>query len=70
MFFAIFFIIIGVLLLLNALGIVVATNIWTLFWAVIFLAIGLRLLMGKGRYPFYKWGYWEEKMQEKIRKGK
>lgn len=68
MFFASVFIIIGVLLLLSALGISISSNLWTLFWAILFLAIGFRLLWGRGRHPFYRWGYWEEKIDEKIRR--
>ena len=64
MFFAIVFLVLGLFLLLNALGIIVG-NFWGFFWAVVFLAIGFRLLSKKGKCPMCGWHYWEEKMNMK-----
>lgn len=66
MFLAVVFIILGLVLLLNALGIIVAGNFWGLFWAIVFLAIGLRLLARRGKCPICGWGMWQGRMHEKI----
>jgi hypothetical protein len=58
MFLAIVFIAIGVLLLLNALGIVVSGSLWGMFWAIVFLAVGLKMLIKKGKCPMCGWGMW------------
>jgi hypothetical protein len=36
MFLALFFIVLGLLLLLGALGIIITTNFWGIFWAIVF----------------------------------
>lgn len=50
MFLAIVFIVLGLFLLLNALGII-SGNFWGLFWAVVFLVIGFRMLQKKRICP-------------------
>ena len=55
MFLAIVFIILGLFLLLNAMGIIVGANFWGFFWAVVFLAVGIRLLMKRGNCPMCDW---------------
>lgn len=66
MFLAIVFIVLGLFLLLNAMGIIVGGNLWGLFWAVVFLAIGFRLLIKRGKCPICGWGMWQGRMHEKI----
>jgi hypothetical protein len=66
MFLAIVFIVLGLFLLLNALGIIVGANVWGLFWAVLFLAIGFKMLMKRGKCPICGMHYWESKMHGKI----
>jgi hypothetical protein len=65
MFFAVFFIIFGSLLLINALGIL-TINFWGLFWSIFFIALGFKLLFKKSTDPFCGWHYWEEKINGKI----
>ena len=62
MFLAIVFIVLGLFLLLNALGIFVSGNFWGLLWAIVFLAIGFRLLIKRGKCPICTW----PKMHSKI----
>ena len=66
MFLAIVFIVIGLYLLLNALGIIVAGNFWGLLWAVIFLAIGIKMLARRGKCPICSGCFWGAKMHNKI----
>jgi len=70
MFLAIVFIVLGVFLLLNALGIIIGGNFWGLFWAIVFLAIGFRLLARRGKCPICGWrvpsGCWQGRIHEKI----
>lgn len=66
MFLAIIFIVLGLFLLLNALGIVVGGNFWGLFWAIVFLAIGIKMLMRRGKCPICGWGMWQGRIHEKI----
>ena len=63
------FIVLGAILLLNAFGVLVSTNFWTLFWAIILLAVGLRMLKKKGKCPMCGWGVWGTKFHEKIHGG-
>ncbi|MCX6721506.1 MAG: DUF5668 domain-containing protein [Candidatus Staskawiczbacteria bacterium] len=46
MFLAIVFIVIGILMLLNAMGIIVG-NFWSFFWAILFLALGIKMIIKK-----------------------
>jgi len=66
MLLAIVFIVLGLFLLLNALGIIVAGNFWGLFWAIILLAIGIKLLMRKGKCPICAGNCWTGKIHEKM----
>lgn len=65
MFLAIIFIILGLFLLLNAMGIIVGANFWGFFWAVVFLSIGIKMIMRKGRCPMCS-GWYSAKMHEKM----
>lgn len=60
MFLAIVFIAIGVLLLLEAFGIVIG-HFWTLLWAGIFLAIGIKMMKKHGGCPMCDWKAWKGK---------
>ena len=66
MFLAIILIILGLFLLLNAMGIIVSANFWGFFWAVIFLAIGFRLLSRRGKCPMCSSNMWKSKIHNKI----
>lgn len=61
---ALVFIVIGLFLLLNAMGIIIASNFWTLLWAIIFLSIGIRLIIKKGKCPICGWHNWKGKMPD------
>ncbi|MFH1789810.1 MAG: DUF5668 domain-containing protein [bacterium] len=63
MFFAIVLIVIGLFLLLNALGIL-SGSFWGFFWAVIFLALGFKLLIKRGCCPMCDWGNWKKRMND------
>jgi predicted membrane protein len=63
MFLAIVFIVIGIFLLLNAMGIIVSANFWTLLWAIIFIALGLKMLARKNACPLCHWGVWKSKIE-------
>ena len=62
MFFAILLIVLGALLLLNTMGIIVG-NFWGFFWAIILLAIGLKMLVSKDHCPVCGGGAWYGKMR-------
>jgi hypothetical protein len=66
MFLAILFIVLGLFALLNALGIIVGANFWSLIWAVVLLAIGFRLLRRRGKCPICGWNHFEAKMHQKF----
>ena len=66
MFLSIIFIVLGLILLLNAMGIIISSNFWGFFWAIVFLALGVQLLIKKGRCPMCGWGHFEGSMHEKI----
>jgi hypothetical protein len=65
MFFAIVFIVIGVVLLLNAFGIL-AGNFWGFFWALFFIVVGLKMLVKKEGCPMCGWHRWEKGMHGKM----
>jgi predicted membrane protein len=65
MFLAIVFIVIGLFLLLNAMGII-AGNFWGFLLAIIFIAIGAKMMMRGGRCPMCEGIFWQEKMHGKI----
>jgi len=66
MFLAIVFIVLGLFLLLNTLGIIVGVNFWGLFWAIVFLSIGLKMLIKRGKCPICTGYMWSEKMHDKM----
>jgi hypothetical protein len=66
MFLALVFIVLGLFLLLNAMGIIVGANFWGLFWAIVFLAIGIKMLIRQGRCPICAGYWWSGKIHEKI----
>jgi len=66
MFIGIVFIALGLLLVLNALGIIVSSNFWGLFWAIFFLVIGFRMLMKKGKCPMCGFGALHGKIHQKM----
>jgi len=65
MFLAIVFILLGLFLLLNAMGIIVG-NFWGFFWAIVFLAVGIKMLFGRGKCPMCGWGMWQGNIHEKM----
>ena len=65
MLFAIILIVLGLFLLLNAMGIIVG-NFWGFFWAVVFLAIGLRMLTKKRICPMCEGMFWSDRVHAKI----
>ena len=65
MFFAIIFIAIGAALLLNSLG--WFTGMWQVFWGIIFLAIGIKMITKKESYPMCTGAYWSGKVKEQMR---
>ena len=57
-------------MLLNALGVIVG-NFWGFFWAIVFLAIGIKMLVSRGKCPMCGWGMchggiMHSKMHEKM----
>ena len=50
MFLAIVIILLGVFLLLNAMGIIVG-NFWGYFWAIVLIAVGVSMLIKRGKCP-------------------
>lgn len=65
MFFAIVLIAIGLAILLNALGLLNG-SFWGFFWAILFIAFGVKMLIRQGKCPVCGWHYWEEKIHGKI----
>jgi hypothetical protein len=65
MFLAIIFLVLGFFLLLNAFGIVTG-HFWILFWAVVLLAIGIRLLTKKRGCPMCEGMYWSGKLHDHV----
>lgn len=61
MFIAIIFIAIGVALLLNAMGIMTG-SFWGFFWAIFFLAVGLKMLASKKGCFMCGLGNWKGKI--------
>lgn len=66
MFLALVFIVLGIVLLLNTFGIIVTSNFWGLFWAVILLSIGIKMLMRRGMCPICAGHMWGGKFHEKM----
>jgi len=65
MFFGIIILAIGLVLILNALGIVTG-SFWTLFWGILFLAIGIRLLVGRKKCFWCDWSCCGTKIHKKF----
>jgi hypothetical protein len=66
MFLAIVFIALGLFLLLDAVGLIAGVQFWGLFWAVVFLGMGIKLLAKKNSCPMCGMHNWEGKMHSKI----
>ena len=66
MFLAIVFIVLGLFLLLNAMGIVVSAHFWAFFWAIVFLAIGVRMLMRRESCPMCSGMWYSKKFHQKM----
>jgi len=49
MLFGSIILVIGIALLLQAMGILTG-SIWSYFWAILFIVIGLKMVMGKGHH--------------------
>jgi len=65
MFLAIILIAVGVAILLNTLGLFNG-SFWGIFWAIFFVALGIKVMMRKGKCPICGWHYWEGKMHDKM----
>lgn len=65
MFVAVIFIALGVAILLNALGIL-NSSFWGIFWGLIFLAVGIRMMMKRGKCLWCEGSWWSGHMHEKI----
>jgi len=61
MFLPVLFIVLGALLLLNAMGIITG-NFWGFFWAIVFLTVGIKMMIHKGGCPVCSCFEWKEKM--------
>ena len=61
MFLAIVFIVMGLLMLLNAMG-VIAGNFWGFFWAIVFIALGFKMMAKKGKCPMCEGMWFNKKM--------
>lgn len=68
MFFGIIFFVIGLAILLNALGILVG-NFWSIFWGVVFIAIGIKMMKKRGICPMCRMGAFSQKMHGKFHEG-
>lgn len=66
MFLAIVFLVLGLFLLMNALGIVAGASFWGFFWAIIFLAIGIRLLVKRGKCPMCGWHHCHKEIHKQC----
>ena len=68
MFFAIILIAFGAALILTALGLVSA-GFWGLFWGIVFIAIGVKII-NQNNDMAYKWktycSNWRQKVSDKI----
>jgi len=65
MFFGILLIAIGFAILLNTLGIMTG-SFWGFFWAIFFVAIGLKIIIRNGKCPICGWHGFEGKMHNKM----
>jgi len=65
MFFAVLIIALGLAIFLNTLG-VMSGSFWGFFWAIFFIAAGVRMMMRRGKCPICGWRHWEGKMHGKM----
>jgi len=65
MLIAFIFIILGLGLLLQAMGIIVG-SFWGYFWAIVFIAVGVKILMKNGKCPMCMGSHWQTKMHGRI----
>jgi hypothetical protein len=66
MFFGVVILVIGLAILLNALGIL-AGNFWGIFWGILFIAIGLKIMMKKEHMcPMCGMNFFGQKMHGKC----
>lgn len=65
MFFPALLIAIGLAILFNTLGIFNGM-FWGFFWAIFFIALGIKIMMKRGKCPMCGWGMWHNKMHDKI----
>jgi len=65
MFLSIILIAIGLAILLNTLG-WLSGSFWGFFWAIVFIAVGCKLMMKSGKCPVCGWSHWGGKMHGKI----
>lgn len=68
MFLATVFIIVGCIILLNALGII-GGDFWAFFWAAFFIIVGFRMLAKSGKCPMCKMGFYQSKFHQKFHEG-
>ncbi len=62
MFFAALIIALGLAILLNTLGIMNG-SFWGFFWAIFFIAAGIKMMMRKGKCPMCGWGHFMRKQE-------
>lgn len=65
MFLPALFIAIGLAILLNTFGLGSST-LWGLFWAIFFIAVGIKIMTKRGSCPMCGWGHWHGKMHERF----
>jgi hypothetical protein len=65
MFFAIILIAVGIVILLNTLGLLNG-SFWGFFWAAFFIALGVKVMMRKGKCPMCGWHNFGGKMHNKM----
>ncbi|MCX6721623.1 MAG: hypothetical protein NTY04_00285 [Candidatus Staskawiczbacteria bacterium] len=63
MFIAIIFIAIGLAMVLNAMGLLTG-SFWGIFWGIIFLAVGCKMIIKKNGCPMCGWGVMHKKMHD------
>lgn len=65
MFFGIIIFVIGLAILLNAVG-VLTGNFWGIFWGIVFIAIGIKMMKKQGVCPMCHMGKFGQKMHGKF----
>ena len=66
MFIAILCIFLGAFLLLNTLGIIHAANFWGLFWAIVLLVLGIKMLVVRLKCPICAGYMWTGNLHKKM----